>query len=90
MKKTVMPKPDDGYTKARAAMPHVMALNKDPSMGLKNNRQPKPGISNVTAFAKGGKVCAPKAKKMAAGGAARTRLKEPMPKPIKKVPMKGG
>jgi hypothetical protein len=32
-------------------------------MGMKNNRQPMPGVSNLTAYAKGGKV-------MAKGGAA--------------------
>lgn len=79
---------DDGYKSGRAAMPHVMALNKNPTMGLKNGRQPPPGVSKVVAFAKGGKVCAPK--KLAAGGAAKVRLKEPMPNPIKKVPYKGG
>jgi len=47
---------DDGYTSGRKAMPHVMALNKNPTMGLKNDRQPKPGVSKVVAFAKGGAV----------------------------------
>lgn len=54
--KPTMPKPMDGYAHGRAQMPHVMALNKDPTIGLKNNRQPPPRVSNVTAFAKGGKV----------------------------------
>jgi hypothetical protein len=48
---------------AQKMMPHIMALNKNPTMGMKNNRQPKPGVSNLTAYAKGGKV-------MAKGGAA--------------------
>jgi len=48
---------------AQKMMPHVMAMNKDPNVGMKNNRQPKPGVSNLTAYAKGGKV-------MAKGGAA--------------------
>jgi hypothetical protein len=43
-----------------------MALNKNPTMGMKNNRQPMPGVSNLTAYAKGGKVM-----KKAAGGAAK-------------------
>lgn len=84
-------KMSDGYASGRAAMPSVMALNKDPSQGMKNNRQPKPGVSNLTAFADGGKACAPGSKKkMAAGGAAKTRKKSPMPKPIKKVPYVNG
>ena len=41
---------------AQKMMPHVMALNKKPDTGLKNNNQPARGMSNVTAFAKGGKV----------------------------------
>lgn len=86
MKKASLPKAQTGYESGRAAMPSVMALNSDPTKGLKNNRQPKPGLSTITAFAKGGKV-----KKMAAGGAAKQRLKEPMPSPTKKVPYpKGG
>ena len=48
---------------AQKMMPHIMAMNKDPNVGMKNNRQPKPGVSNLTAYAKGGKV-------MAKGGAA--------------------
>lgn len=48
---------------AQKMMPHVMALNKKPDTGLKNNNQPARGVSNVTAFAQGGKV-------MAKGGAA--------------------
>jgi hypothetical protein len=41
---------------AQKMMPHVMALNKNPTMGMKNDRQPKPGVSNLTAYAKGGMV----------------------------------
>jgi len=41
---------------AQKMMPHIMAMNKDPNVGMKNNRQPKPGVSNLTAYAKGGKV----------------------------------
>ena len=52
---------------AQKMMPHVMALNKKPDTGLKNNNQPARGMSNVTAFAKGGKV------KMADGG----KMKDP-------------
>lgn len=87
---------DDGYKSGRAAMPHVMALNKDPSIGMKSNRQPKPQVSNLTAFAKGGavksaKACAKGGKvKMAAGGAAKVRKASPTPKPIKKVPYVNG
>lgn len=89
MKKASLPKPDSGYTKARAAMPHVMALNSDPTKGMKNSRQPPPGKSPVVAFAKGGKVCAPK--KMAAGGEAKQRLDESKKVAPKKVPYpKGG
>jgi hypothetical protein len=48
---------------AQKMMPHVMALNKKPTMGMKNDRQPAPAVSKLVAFAKGGKV-------MAKGGAA--------------------
>jgi hypothetical protein len=48
---------------AQKMMPHVMALNKKPTMGMKNDRQPAPAVSKLVAFAKGGKV-------MANGGAA--------------------
>lgn len=48
---------------AQKMMPHVMALNKNPTMGKKNDRQPAPAVSKLVAFAKGGKV-------MAKGGAA--------------------
>jgi hypothetical protein len=48
---------------AQKMMPNIMAMNKDPNVGMKNNRQPMPGVSNLTAYAKGGKV-------MAKGGAA--------------------
>jgi hypothetical protein len=48
---------------AQKMMPHVMALNKKPTMGMKNDRQPVPAVSKLVAFAKGGKV-------MAKGGAA--------------------
>ena len=48
---------------AQKMMPHVMALNKNPTMGMKNDRQPAPAVSKLVAFAKGGKV-------MAKGGAA--------------------
>jgi hypothetical protein len=54
---------DSMRSKAQKMMPHIMALNKNPTMGMKNNRQPMPGVSNLTAYAKGGKV-------MAKGGAA--------------------
>jgi len=47
---------------AQKMMPHVMALNKKPTMGMKNDRQPAPAVSKLVAFAKGGKV-------MAKGGA---------------------
>ena len=48
---------------AQKMMPHVMALNKKPTMGMKNDRQPAPAVSKLVAFAHGGKV-------MAKGGAA--------------------
>jgi len=48
---------------AQKMMPHVMALNKKPTMGMKNDRQPAPAVSKLVAYAKGGKV-------MAKGGAA--------------------
>lgn len=156
---------DSMRSRAQAAMPHIMALNKDPSIGMKANRMPGP-LKPVQAFAKGGKVSgklvqfyakggavkcmakggkaksgakkvmgtvkeakqiigalkaakkpmtpppglagaspmtAPmgagvpppmkkggKVKKLAMGGAAKSRLKEPMPKPIKKVPYVNG
>jgi hypothetical protein len=48
---------------AQKMMPHVMALNKKPTMGMKNDRQPAPAVSKPVAYAKGGKV-------MAKGGAA--------------------
>jgi len=48
---------------AQKMMPHVMALNKNPTMGMKNDRQPAPAVSKLVAYAKGGKV-------MAKGGAA--------------------
>lgn len=48
---------------AQKMMPHIMAMNKKPNVGMKNDRQPKPGVSNLTAYAKGGKV-------MTKGGAA--------------------
>lgn len=51
-----MPKTSDPYAHGRAAMPHVMALNKDKTIGMKNNNQPKRGLSNITAMAKGGAV----------------------------------
>jgi arsenate reductase-like glutaredoxin family protein len=54
---------DSMRIKAQKMMPSIMALNKNPTMGMKNNRQPMPGVSNLTAYAKGGKV-------MAKGGAA--------------------
>ena len=41
---------------AQKMMPHIMALNKKPTMGMKNDRQPAPAVSKLTAFAKGGKV----------------------------------
>jgi len=41
---------------AQKMMPHIMALNKKPDTGLKNNNQPARGVSNVTAFAKGGPI----------------------------------
>ena len=47
---------------AQKMMPHVMALNKKPTMGMKNDRQPAPAVSKLVAFAQGGKV-------MAKGGA---------------------
>tara|TARA_R110000868_G_scaffold187780_8_gene430377 strand:+ start:1771 stop:3024 length:1254 start_codon:yes stop_codon:yes gene_type:complete len=47
---------DSMRSKAQKMMPHIMALNKNPTMGMKNNRQPKPGVSNLTAYAQGGKV----------------------------------
>ena len=43
---------------AQKMMPHIMAMNKKPNVGMKNDRQPKPGVSNLTAYAKGGKVMA--------------------------------
>ena len=48
---------------AQKMMPHIMALNKKPTMGMKNDRQPAPAVSKLVAYAKGGKV-------MAKGGAA--------------------
>lgn len=52
---------------------------------VKKPMAPPPGLAAASPMAapmkKGGKV-----KKMAAGGSAKVRLKEPMPKPIKKVP----
>lgn len=100
--KPTMPKPSDGYDSGRRAMPHVMALNKDPTIGLKNNRQPPPRVSNVTAFAKGGAVkkdCAKPMKKaaggkvqkpahFAAGGAARVRKGQADQKGNPKPPLK--
>jgi len=47
---------DSMRSKAQKMMPHIMALNKNPTMGMKNNRQPKPGVSNLTAYAQGGSV----------------------------------
>lgn len=41
---------------AQKMMPHVMALNKKPTMGMKNDRQPAPAVSNTVAYAKGGGV----------------------------------
>ena len=41
---------------AQKMMPHVMALNKNPTMGMKNDRQPAPAVSKLVAYAKGGKV----------------------------------
>lgn len=43
---------------AQKMMPHIMAMNKKPNVGMKNDRQPKPGVSNLTAYAKGGKAMA--------------------------------
>jgi hypothetical protein len=48
---------------AQKMMPHIMAMNKKPNVGMKNDRQPAPAVSKLVAFAKGGKV-------MAKGGAA--------------------
>jgi len=47
---------DSMRIKAQKMMPSIMALNKNPTMGMKNNRQPKPGVSNLTAYAQGGSV----------------------------------
>ena len=41
---------------AQKMMPHVMALNKNPTMGMKNDRQPPPAVSKLVAYAKGGMV----------------------------------
>lgn len=41
---------------AQKMMPHIMALNKNPTMGMKNDRQPTPAVSKLVAYAKGGKV----------------------------------
>lgn len=77
----------DTPDRAKQMMPHVMALNKDKTIGLKNNRQPKPQVSNVTSFAKGGKVCA-KPMKKAVGGAAKVREGEATQKGAPKVGLK--
>ena len=67
-----MAKSFDPYSSGRAAMPHVMALNSDPTKGLKNQRQPAPQVSKVVAFAKGGAVKSTKiAPKMAAKAPAK-------------------
>lgn len=50
------PKSDQPRASAAKMMGHILAMNKNPNVGLKNNNQPPRGISNVTAYAKGGAV----------------------------------
>lgn len=66
--------------RAAKMMGHILAMNKNPTVGLKNGNQPPRGISKVTAFAKGGKVQA-----FAKGGA----VKAAKPKMEMKMAKKG-
>lgn len=65
---------DSMRSKAQKMMPHIMAMNKNPNVGMKNNRQPKPGVSNLTAYAKGGKVKGDKKKVMGTVGEAKALM----------------
>lgn len=66
--------------RAASMMGHILALNKNPTIGLKNGRQPPPGVSKTVAFAKGGAV-----KAFAKGGAVKHADAKQDKKMIKKM-----